>query len=42
MPDRAYDGRKFRDANGLKASNNPSSEQAPGYTSAVRNRLAPG
>lgn len=41
MPDHAYDGRKFRDANGLKSSNNPSSEQAPGYASAVR-RLAPG
>ena len=40
MPDRAYHGRKFRDANGLKSSHNPSSEQAPGYASAVR-RLAP-
>ena len=30
MSDRAYDGRQFRDANDLKASNNPSSEQAPG------------
>lgn len=40
MPDHAYHGRKFRDANGLKSSHNPSSEQAPGYASAVR-RLAP-
>ena len=30
MPDRAYDGGSSGDANGLKASYNPISEQAPG------------